>query len=44
MIGYFTLYPDGEMLLGRQHRLARWWAAMSERSTFKETMPDLPQV
>ncbi len=44
MMGYFTLYPDGEMLLGRQHRLARWWAAMSERSTFKETMPDLPQV
>lgn len=44
MIGYFTLYPDGEMLLDRQYRLARWWAAMSERSTFKETMPDLPQV
>jgi glutathione S-transferase len=44
MMGYFTLYPDGEMLLRRQHRLARWWAAMSERSTFKETMPDLPQV
>jgi glutathione S-transferase len=44
MIGYFTLYPDGEMLLGRQYRLARWWAVMSERSTFKETMPDLPQV
>jgi glutathione S-transferase len=34
----------GEMLLDRQYRLARWWAAMSERSTFKETMPDLPQV
>jgi glutathione S-transferase len=44
MIGYFKLYPDGEMLLDRQYRLARWWAAMSERSTFKETMPDLPQL
>ncbi len=44
MMGYFTLYPDGAMLSGRQRRLARWWAAMSERSAFKETMPDLPQV
>jgi glutathione S-transferase len=44
MIGYFTLYPDGATLLGRHHRLARWWAAVSERSAFKKTMPDLPQV
>jgi glutathione S-transferase len=31
-------------MMGRHHRLARWWAAVSERSAFKKTMPDLPQV
>jgi glutathione S-transferase len=43
MIGYFALHPEGDALLSRHRRLARWWAAMSERAAFKETMPRLPQ-
>jgi glutathione S-transferase len=43
MIGYFAQTPEGAALVSRHSRLARWWAVMSERSTFRETMPELPR-
>lgn len=43
MIGYFARMSEGAALVRRHGRLAQWWAVMSERATFTETMPELPQ-
>jgi glutathione S-transferase len=41
MMGYSTLHPDAAALLGRHHRLARWWSDVSQRPAFAATTPEL---
>jgi len=43
MIGYFLLAPEGQALFRAHPRLARWWAVISERPVYRETVPRLPQ-
>jgi glutathione S-transferase len=43
MVGYFVLAPEGRALLQKHVRLSDWWAKLSQRTAFSDTMPRLPQ-
>jgi glutathione S-transferase len=42
MIAYFAIAQEGRSELRRHAKLAEWWAAFSQRSSFVETDPGLP--
>jgi glutathione S-transferase len=42
MIAYFTLAPEGAVMLENYPRLAVWWANLGQRPSFAATDPGLP--
>jgi glutathione S-transferase len=42
MIGYFAMAEQGEALLKTHRNLGSWWVTISERTTYRATMPRLP--
>ncbi len=42
MIAYFILATDGLALFQRRERLSSWWPAVSTRTAYVDTTPDLP--
>jgi glutathione S-transferase len=42
MVVYFTLAPEGLVLLRRHPKLADWWARLAERPSMSITDPGLP--
>jgi glutathione S-transferase len=39
IMGYLSMTPEGERLLGEHRNVARWWEALSMRESFQQTPP-----
>ena len=39
IMAYLSMTPEGERLLGEHPNVARWWAAIQDRESFRQTPP-----
>ncbi len=39
IIAYLSMTPEGEQLLGEHPNVARWWQAIQDRESFRQTPP-----